>query len=465
MSVQGNMEDAAFSAKGGRVLIVDDEANARAALCACLEAEGYETLSAPDAQQALRVLPDFDPDVVLTDLKMPGMDGLGLLERGRRVCPQSVWVVMTAFGSIRSAVEAIKKGAENYLTKPLELDVVVAVVGRSLARAKLQKEVGSLREQLKKRHHIDNVVGDHPSMQRLMKQIQQVAPSRATVLITGETGTGKELVASSIHYASKRADKPLIKLNCAALAENLLESELFGHERGAFTGAVGRRDGRFKQADGGTLFLDEVSEIPTSLQVKLLRFLQEREFERVGGNDTFRVDVRIIAATNRDLAELVEQGEFRQDLYYRLNVVNLALPPLRARRSDIPLLAQVFLQKYVQENDRDIEGFTDAALQYLHRYAWPGNVRELENAVERAVVMAPGRRIDVRDLSTRELEASETDDLNLLVPGISMAEVERLVIERTLEAVGGSTAEAARALGMSQRKIQYRLKEWQSTDD
>jgi DNA-binding NtrC family response regulator len=297
-------------------------------------------------------------------------------------------------------------------------------------------------------------------MQRLMKNVAQVARSRATVLIHGETGTGKELIASAIHQNSDRKGKPFVRLNCASLSETLLESELFGHERGSFTGAVGRREGRFRQADGGTLFLDEVSEIPPSVQIKLLRFLQEREFERVGGNETLKVDVRVVAATNRELKQRVDEGRFREDLYYRLKVVQLDVPPLRIRRSDIPLLAQSFVRKYARENDRDVRGFTQGALQHLMIYPWPGNVRELENAIERAVVMCEGDLIDVDDLPTSAQASLDNGSVLALIPGITMAELERMAILRTLDAVDGSTARAAEILGISQRKIQYRVKEW-----
>ena len=443
----------------GRVLVVDDEANARSALADCLRAEGYESRTAPDGSQGLRALTSFDPDVVLTDLKMPGLDGIGFLEQARGRSPHAVFVVMTAFGSISTAVEAIKKGAESYLTKPLDLDAVLALVDRSLDRVRLSKEAARLREEVSDRYAFDRILGNHPSMQRLLKQVAQVAPSRATVLILGESGTGKELIASAIHHNSKRSSGPFVRLNCASLAETLLESELFGHERGSFTGAAGRRDGKFQQADGGTLFLDEVSEIPMPLQVKLLRFLQEREFERVGGNETIRVDVRVVAATNRDLADRVKDGSFREDLFYRLNVVTLEVPPLRVRKSDVPLLAQAFLTKYAAENEREMSGFTDTALQRLLSYPWPGNVRELENAVERAVVMSQGRAVDIGDFPCVASQGDD-DDLSLLVPGVSMVEIERVAILKTLDAVGGSTARAAEMLGISRRKIQYRLKEW-----
>jgi len=416
--------------------------------------------TAADGRTALLQMEQIDPDVVLTDLKMPGMDGLSLIERGRTMSPHTTFIVMTAFGTIDTAVQAIKLGAESYLTKPLELDAVIAIVDRALERTELSREAAQLRERVDVRFQFGSILGEHPSMQRLMKNIAQVARSRATVLIHGETGTGKELIAAAIHQNSNRKDKPFVRLNCASLSETLLESELFGHERGSFTGAVSRREGRFKQADGGTLFLDEVSEIPPSVQIKLLRFLQEREFERVGGNETLKVDVRVVAATNRNLKQRVDEGVFREDLYYRLKVVQLDVPPLRIRRSDIPLLAQAFLRKYAAENDRQVGGFSEKALQHLMIYPWPGNVRELENAVERAVVMCEGDVIEREDMPTSAHGDMQNGPVMALIPGITMSELERIAILRTLDAVDGSTARAAEILGISQRKVQYRVKEW-----
>ena len=444
----------------GRVLVVDDEANAREALAELLDDAGYSVSTAADGRTALLQLEQVDPDVVLTDLKMPGMDGLSLIERGRPTAPHSTFIVMTAFATIDTAVQAIKLGAESYLTKPLELEAVIAIVDRALERTRLSREAAQLRSRMDERFHFGNILGEHPSMQRLMKNVAQVARSRATVLIHGETGTGKELIAAAIHQNSKRKNQPFIRLNCASLSETLLESELFGHERGSFTGAVARREGRFKQADGGTLFLDEVSEIPMSVQIKLLRFLQEREFERVGGNETLKVDVRVVAATNRNLKQRVEDGRFREDLFYRLKVVQLDVPPLRVRRSDIPLLAHSFLRKYAAENDRTVQGLAEDALQHLMIYPWPGNVRELENAIERSVVMCEGDLIERDDLPTSAHGDLQNGSVMALIPGITMTELERIAILRTLDAVDGSTARAAEILGISQRKIQYRVKEW-----
>ncbi|MBI2394976.1 MAG: sigma-54-dependent Fis family transcriptional regulator [Deltaproteobacteria bacterium] len=445
----------------GRVLIVDDEANARTALSEILREEGFITETAADGFKALGKIDEFHPDVILSDLKMPGLDGLSLMEKSKELAPDAVVIVMTAYGTIGSAVDAVKRGAENYLTKPLDdADALVAIVAKGIEKSRLLQETRRLRDRLRERNAFGHIVGEHPSMRHLLELVQQVAPSRASVLIVGESGTGKELIAEAIHRNSPRATKPFVRLNCAALAETLLESELFGHERGAFTGAIGRREGRFKQADGGTLLLDEVSEIPLGLQVKLLRFLQTREFERVGGNETVKVDVRVIAATNRDLEEQIRLGRFREDLYYRLNVVTLAIPPLRDRPSDVTALATFFLRKYAQENGKRIEGFDEEALAALVGYRWPGNVRELENAIERAVVLGNGALIERRHLPT-SVAPSEDKKRAPHVPGATIQELEKWAILETLEAVGGSTSKAATVLGISPRKIQYKLHEYE----
>ncbi len=446
----------------GKILVVDDEANARGALSEILREEGYDTDTAADGFKALGKIESFAPDVVLTDLKMPGLDGIGLLREVQRASPGTVVLVTTAFGTIDSAVEAIKLGAENYLTKPLDPATIVAMVERAMEKARLRAETAVLRERLRERNAFEHIVGEHATMNELLRTVAHVAPSRSSVLISGESGTGKELIAAALHRHSNRASAPFIRLNCAALAEGLLESELFGHERGSFTGAVGRREGRFKQADGGSLFLDEVSEIPLATQVKLLRFLQEREFERVGGNETIKVDVRVIAATNVDLAERVQRGLFREDLFYRLNVITLRIPSLRERQSDIPLLAHFFLRRYAEENGKSLRGLSDAALARLYAYAWPGNVRELEHAIERAVVLAQGEWIEADDLPEQIGPGggqSRTGGAPR-IPGATIVALEKFAILETLRAVGGSTSKAAKILGISPRKIQYKLHEY-----
>jgi len=448
----------------GRVLVVDDEPNARTALAELLRGEDYTVETAGDGFKALGKLAEFEPEVILTDLKMPGMSGLDLMARlrelGERGGPEKdvCVIVITAFGAIESAVTAMKEGAADYLTKPLNLTELILVLEREFERLRLRRETGTLRTRLAERYSFENIIGSAPAMQEVFKTVAQVASSRASVLITGESGTGKELIAAAIHQRSPRARGPFVKLHCAALAETLLESELFGHERGSFTGAAGRREGRFAQAHGGTLFLDEIGEISLTVQVKLLRFLQEHEFERVGGNETVRVDVRVIAATNRDLKAAITEGRFREDLYYRLNVITLPMPPLRGRPSDVPLLATHFLRKYAAENGKDVEGFSEDALLRLSGYSWPGNVRELENAIERAVVLATGPRITGAELPAHLVPRREA---GLVIPGATLDEIERYAILKTLESTGGSTSKAAELLGTSVRKIQYKLHEYE----
>jgi DNA-binding NtrC family response regulator len=448
----------------GRILIVDDEVNARTALAELLREEGFQVETAADGFKALPKLDDFDPELVLTDLKMPGMDGIELMRKTHERDPERAVVVMTAFGAVDTAVAAMRSGAVDYLTKPINLEELLIVLDRALERRRLRAETRQLKERLSSRDRIGGMVGSSPAMKPVFDTVLQVAPTRATVLITGESGTGKELVAAAIHEHSPRAAGAFVKLHCAALAETLLESELFGHERGSFTGAVARRDGRFQQAHGGTLFLDEIGEISPAIQVKLLRFLQEHEFERVGGNQTIKVDVRVIAATNRDLLQQVKDGKFREDLYYRLNVVSVDVPPLRERPSDVPLLAAHFLRRYAAENAKEVTGFTDEALEKLSAYAWPGNVRELENAVERAVVVARGEVVRPEDLppTVRAAEGGSMPEGMPPVPGATLEELERFAILRTLEHTGGSTSKAAETLGISVRKIQYKLHEYQA---
>jgi DNA-binding NtrC family response regulator len=444
----------------GRILVVDDEVNARTALLELLRDEGYAVESAADAFKALGKMADFAPELVLTDLKMPGMDGLQLLEKLREGDPDLPVIVMTAFGEVETAVRAMRAGARDYLNKPVNVGELSVVVARELEQRRIRAEAGQLRARLSEKYSFDNIIGSAARMQDVFKTVAQIASSRASVLVTGESGTGKELIAAAIHEHSPRAKGPFVKLHCAALAESILESELFGHERGSFTGALTRRDGRFSQANHGTLFLDEIGEISQAIQVKLLRFLQEREFERVGGNETISVDVRVIAATNRNLPQMVAEGKFREDLYYRLNVINLEMPALRARQSDVPLLATHFLRKYAAENGKELRGFTSEALEHLTGYNWPGNVRELENVVERAVVMSKSTEVTLGDLPPQFAAVKPRE--GLLIPGATMDEIERYAITKTLESTGGSTSRAAEILNISVRKIQYKLREYES---
>jgi two-component system, NtrC family, response regulator HydG len=390
---------------------------------------------------------------------MPGMDGIELLQRAKEVDPELIVVLVTGFGEVETAVRAMQEGAEHYLAKPLQIEELLVVIRRALERRRLRHEATELRARLKDPLRFTSIVGSSPAMQQIFAIIEQVAPSKASVLITGESGTGKELVAQAIHEHSPRSRAPFVKLHCAALAETILESELFGHEKGAFTGAMARREGRFKQADGGTLFLDEIGEISPAVQVKLLRFLQERSFERVGGNETLKVDVRIVTATNRDLSAEIAAGQFREDLYYRLNVVNIDVPPLRARPSDLLPLANHFLYRFGKENNKRIESLADDAIEHLGAYRWPGNVRELENVIERAVVLCDGPLLTAKHLPSGVGGSQK----NLRIPGSTLEEIERHAILSTLEACGGRTAAAAQMLDISVRKIQYKLNEYAAT--
>ncbi len=442
-----------------RVLVVDDEASARSGLEKLLSQDGFIVDTAEDGAAALEIAAERPPAVVVTDLKMPGMDGLSLLRKLREQDPHIPVIVVTAFGDVSSAVAAMRDGADDYLTKPVDVDALVVSIERANEHRSLRAETENLRRQLDQSGAaaLGGMLGASRAMQDVYRVARQVAGSKATVLITGESGTGKGELARAIHEMSPRKDKPFVSLHCAALAESLLESELFGHEKGSFTGADKRRVGRFELADGGTLFLDEVGEIPLATQVKLLRVLQERAFERVGGNETISADVRLIAATNQDLRTAVQEGRFREDLFYRLKVVHVDMPPLRVRDTDVLLLASHFLRRFAAENHKAIEGFTDAARARIVAHPWPGNVRELENALERAVVLCEGDRIDAEHLP---IDIAPVSKGSVRIPGSTMAEIEKYAILSTLEATSGSTARAAKMLDISIRTIQYRLNEY-----
>jgi two-component system response regulator HydG len=442
-----------------RVLVVDDEPSARSGLEKLLQQEGYTVDVAADGMSALAVAVESAPDVVVTDLKMPKMDGVALLTKLREQDKDLPVIVVTAFGDVGSAVNAMHAGAANYLTKPVDFDALLIAIERALERRALRAETDELRRQVREQQGdgLGGLIGASPAMQKVYRTARQVSGARATVLITGESGTGKGELARAIHQKGTRSKGPFVALHCASLAESLLESELFGHERGAFTGAEKRRIGRFEQANGGTLFLDEVGEIPSSTQVKLLRVLQERTFERVGGNEPINIDVRLVAATNRDLAADVQEGRFREDLYYRLNVVHIDMPPLRVRDNDVLLLANHFLRKFAADNRRKIDGFSDRARAKLVAHRWPGNVRELENAIERAVVLCEGPRIEEEHLP---IEVAPVAKGAIRIPGATMAEIERFAILSTLQATNGSTTKAAEMLDISVRTIQYRLHEY-----
>ena len=448
--------------KRARLLIVDDEPAARSAMEQLLKAEGYTVDSAEDGLAALAIASERPPDAVVTDLDMPRMNGMELLEKLREQDAGLPVIVVTSLHDMTAAIQAMRAGAEDYLTKPVDFDALSLTIERALEHREIRAEAENLRRQIRERdaEGLQGLLGTSPVMQKVYRVARQVAASRATVLITGESGTGKGELARSIHALGPRAAKPFVTLHSAALAESLLESELFGHEKGSFTGADRRRAGRFEQADGGTLFLDEIGEIAPATQVKLLRVLQERTFERVGGNESVKVDVRVIAATNKDLAAEVQEGRFREDLYYRLNVVHVEMPPLRLRGSDILVLADHFLRKFALENHKRMEGFTSDARSKLLGFRWPGNVRALENAIERAVVLAEGLLIGAEDLP---FDATPDALGALRIPGSTMAELERYAITKTLEATDGSTTKAADILDVSIRTIQYRLHEYGMT--
>ncbi|MBK8170683.1 MAG: sigma-54-dependent Fis family transcriptional regulator [Sandaracinaceae bacterium] len=443
----------------GRALVVDDESGTRDAVASFLKSEGFSVDVAENGAVALERVTEMPPDVVITDLDMPELDGFGLLKRLRADNPSIPVIMLTSAQDVAKAVEAMRLGAENYLSKPVELDAVLVAVERALENSNTRIEAENFRRQARtdQAEGLYGLIGTSAAMQHVYRTARKVAPARATVLISGASGTGKGELARAIHALSPRAANPFVALHCSALSENLLESELFGHERGAFTGADKRREGRFEQANGGTLFLDEIGEISPATQVKLLRVLQERAFERVGGNATVNVDVRLIAATNRDLPKEVEAGRFREDLYYRLNVVQIEMPALRVRGGDIMMLAEHFLRKFGAENHKSVAGFTDAAKAKIVRNRWPGNVRALENAIERAVVLCEGDTIDEHDVP---IDAVPETAFGVPVPGSTMAEVERYVIEKTLESVDGSTSRAAEILDIGVRTIQYRVQEY-----
>ncbi len=441
------------------ILIVDDERSTREGLARALKRQ-YEVHLAEDGPRALDVLSQNDIDVVLSDLRMPGMDGITLIQRILARTPQPVCILLTAYGSIETAVEAIKRGASDFLTKPVNLDELDLRLQSALRARHMEQENRQLREQLDAKFGMESMVGESPAIQEVFDTVRQVAPSRANVLIQGETGTGKELVAQAIHRLSPRAKGPLITVHCASLPPTLLESELFGHEKGAFTGATERRPGRFELADGGSLFLDEIGEIDSSVQVKILRVLEQRTFERVGGRDTLEVDVRLMAATNKDLKQLVQEGTFREDLFYRLNVVTIMLPSLQERLEDIPLLVQKFLEEFNAENNKQIEGLTPDCLSALMTYDWPGNIRELRNVIERMVVLSRQPRLTVRDLPAHMRQGADEPRAAMVTPDMSLDDAERTMIIKALEMHAGNRTKAAKQLGISRRTLHRKLNEY-----
>jgi two-component system response regulator HydG len=445
-----------------RILVVDDEESIRMMLRAVLEEEGYEIIEAADGPEAVKAVEQNPLDLILLDIRMTTMDGIETLTEIRKISPFVPVLMMTAYATVKTAVEALKAGAFEYLAKPLDIEELKILVQKALEYYRLREENLTLKERLGSRFDFSRIIGKGRKMKELFDFLAQVAPSEATVLILGESGTGKELVANAIHHNSPRTQQPFVKVACAALPETLLESELFGHEKGAFTGAIARREGRFQAAHRGTIFLDEVGEMSLAIQTKLLRVLQEREFEPVGSSRTAKVDVRVIAATNKDLGKEIKEGRFREDLFYRLNVIPIHLPPVRERKEDIPALANHFLSLYREKNKKEIKEISPKALDLLIRHDWPGNIRELENCLERAVIVARGELLAPADLppAIQNLPAGKEDAEIPFPAGISLQEAEKALILKTLEDTGGNRSRAAEILGINRRTLQMKLKEY-----
>jgi len=441
-----------------RILIIEDEDKLRRVMELQLKTAGFEVDQAGSAEAGIRLAENAD--LIITDLRLPGMDGLQLLAGLRERGMQTPIVVMTAFGSIETAVEAMKAGAVDFLPKPFSLDHLMAVAGKALELRKLRDENRQLREELGQRYQFGNIVGRSPAMREIFATLERVAPSRATVLLAGESGVGKDMIARAIHHHSPRGDKPFVKINCTALPENLMESELFGYEKGAFTGANIAKPGKFEQADTGTVFLDEIGDVPPAIQVKLLRILQEREFERLGSNKVRHIDVRVVAATNVDLREALEQGTFREDLYYRLNVMPISIPPLRERREDIPFLAEHFVQKLWKDVGSVARAISEEAIQKLMQYHWPGNVRELENVIERSLVLASGPELTAADIrldSAPRAHRPAADSEYGIPEGMTLDEYEKAIIRDALKRANNNKSQAARMLGLTRNALRYRL--------
>jgi len=452
------------------ILIVDDDLAHRVMLKKVIGGWGYAVAEADDGATAIEEVRKRTFDLILMDIRMMKVSGIEALTEIKKIAPAIPVIIMTAYASVETAVSALKKGAYDYLTKPLDFDELQIVIARATEHSLLKKENEYLKERLDEKFDRQNIIGHSAVMVKLLEIVEQVAPTQATILITGESGTGKEVIANAIHLNSNRRQAPFIKINCAALTETLLESELFGHEKGAFTGADRRREGKFVQADGGSIFLDEVSEMSPAMQVKLLRVLQERELTRVGGSEVMKVDVRVIAASNKDLKKEIQQGRFREDLFYRLNVVALTVPPLRERPEDIPLMAQHFLRAFAEKNAKSIKGFTPGAMQKLVQYVWPGNVRELMNAVERAVVLSRADTVDADELVFPMADQCPASDA---VPesarpaagpsqNLPLEEVEKRSILEALAAAGGNKSEAARRLGITRKTLRKKLEKYET---
>ncbi|MBF8274931.1 MAG: zraR [Candidatus Brocadiaceae bacterium] len=444
-----------------QILLVDDDLAVLDGLKKILTQDGYTVSTASSGYEALNLLSKRGFDIILTDMKLPGMGGLSLIQEIRKKNEPVAIVVITAYSSVKTAVDAIKCGADDYLTKPLNIEELQVVLEKLWERQQLVVQNLILKEKLKDKYKFSELIGCSPKTDGIFKMIGDVSSSMASVLITGETGTGKELVANAIHYRSDRACMPFVALHCAALSEGVLESELFGHEKGAFTDAIQTRKGRFEMADHGTLFLDEVGDMSLKVQVKLLRVLEKGEFERVGGEKTLKVDVRLIAATNRTLEKEIAEGRFREDLFYRLNVVRIHLPPLRERQEDIPLLSNFFVVKYTKKYKKEIEWLVPEVVNALCAYPWPGNVRELEHVIERAVVLCKNSTISIEHLPEAIISKKEDVAVVKIPIGLSLKEAEKEIIQKTLQMTRGSKKDAAKILGISTRKIEYKVKEWE----
>jgi two-component system response regulator HydG len=444
------------------LLLVDDDTAHRTMLKAHLGTQNYEIVEAEDGDIAVHLVKERSIDLVLLDLKMKRMDGMEALAEMHKFKPELPVIIITAFSSVENAVAAMKEGAFDYVTKPVDSDALSLTVKRALDFKRLQQENDSLKQRLGEKFDLGNLIGSSQPMQELAETLALVAPADATVLITGESGTGKELVAGAVHHNSQRKDAPFIKVNCAALHENLLESELFGHEKGAFTGAAELRKGRFELADKGTLFLDEIGDMSLTTQAKILRVLQEGEFERLGGAKTIKVDVRMLAATHKNLEQMAEEGSFRQDLFFRLSVVPLHLPPLRERPMDIPTLAEHFLKRYCDKNRKDIRSFESEALEALLAYAWPGNIRELENAIERAVILCLEEQISLQHLPVQVRQSYEDNAERpfAIRPGLTLKDMEKELILSTLSQTENNRTRAAEILGITRQTLQNKLKEY-----
>ena len=441
-----------------RILLVEDEEKLRRVVELQLRQAGFEVDQAGSAEEGLKLADRAG--LVLTDLRLPGMDGLEFLRRVKQINPQVAVVMMTAFGTIENAVEAMKLGATDFILKPFLLDHLMAVIDKALELRNLRAENRQLRAELGERHQLDNIIGRSNAMQEIFQTVLRVAATRATVLLAGESGVGKDRIARAIHHASPRKDKPFVKINCTSIPENLMESELFGYEKGAFTGANQTKPGKFEQADTGTVFLDEIGDVPPAIQVKLLRILQEREFERLGSNKTRQIDVRIIAATNVDLRAALEQGTFREDLYYRLNVVPLNIPPLRERKEDIPFLVEHFVEKLSKDLGSPVTGISRSAVARLMDYSWPGNVRELENVVERSIVLASSTTLDAADIRLESAPAQRAHAMaanSFLPDGLTLDQYEQQLIKEALKRANGNKSQAARLLGLTRNAFRYRL--------